>query len=498
VHCFPSWTLRRIRSNIAIALCIGAVSSVSQAQPTVSEPPGPDASRATAAPVERTPTTLPAPPPPAVETLPPDVGPAAEPVATSVLGGDAPRKKLWLQDHQVHEERWVPEEGIEFESADKLFALALRLRAQFLYQVERPYDRQEQERADPEQNLTIRRARIVFGGHMWGEKTTYKVELAIAPSDLGMAHLSGTDNPPITERDNYISRSLMLDWYLQFNQLRDMNVRVGQYKVAYSRDRVVSSGNLQFVDRTLLNAEFNLDRDIGVDLRSKDLFGLDKRLRYYASVTNGDGHSQYELRDFGLMYLGRVEVLPLGAFDDYSQSDLKRTQKLGISIGAAYARIEKSSGTTGILGRRPSDGGTTDWDNVTADMTVKFRGLSIENAWFYRRGKRNPGDRTDEMGVAIPSEAARNGWGAGIQAGYLVPTIDLEFAARWSAVRASKGQTALRDANEVGFGVNYFLALHAYKVQFDWIRQWGEGVRAAGEDFAKGEDRIRLQLQAAY
>jgi phosphate-selective porin OprO and OprP len=313
-----------------------------------------------------------------------------------------------------------------------------------------------------------------------------------------MTHLSGTDNPPITNRDNFVSRSLLLDWYLQFNQVRDLNVRLGQYKVAYSRDRVVSSGNLQLVDRTLLNQEFNLDRDIGIDVRSKDLFGLDKRLRYYLGISNGDGHSQYEMRDFGFMYLGRVEVLPFGSFDDYSQSDLKRTQKFGMSLGAAYARVENAFGTQGILGRRPNDGGTTDWDNVTADMTIKYRGLSFENAYFYRRGKRDPGDRTNEMGLPIATEAARNGWGAGVQAGYLLPSIDLELAARYSAVRASKGETALGDGNEVGVGLNYFLALHAYKLQLDWIRQWGEGIRAAGEDFADGEDRIRLQLQAAY
>lgn len=484
---------------------VGALSSVVQAQPVAPVAPvAPDASVQVAEP------TVAVPPPPAIVVTAPPAAPAPLPVpteevpkaVTTTVASPAPvaepRTAIWLRDHDVHEERWVPEEGLEFESSDGLFALALRLRAQFLYQVERPYERDAEERGDPEQNLTIRRARVVFGGHMWGEKTTYKVELAISPSDMGMSHLSGTDNPPITNRDNYVSRSLLLDWYMQFNQLRDLNFRLGQYKVAYSRDRVVSSGNLQFVDRTLLNQEFNLDRDIGFDFRSKDLFGWGGRLRYYAGISNGDGHSQYEVADFGLMYLGRIEVLPFGKFDDYSQSDLSRTAKPGVSIGVAYARVEKGFGTQGILGRRPNDGGTTDWDNVTADLTFKFRGFSLENAYFYRRGQRNPGDRENSAGMPIATEAARNGWGAGIQAGYFLPTTNLELAARYSAVRASTGATALRDANEYGLGLNYFLAKHAYKVQLDWIRQWGEGVRNGGDDFGDGEDRIRLQLQAAY
>ena len=451
------------------------------------------------APPTQSPAVAPAPPTILVAPAPPITAPmrASPEVAQA---DEAQVEDSWWDDHPVavNDTKWVPGEGLEFESKDKLFSLALRLRAQFLYQVERPFDKEEGEREDPTQNLTIRRARIVFGGHMWGEKTQYKVELAISPADLGMAHVSGTDNPPITNRDNYVSRSLLLDWYMQFNQVRDLNLRIGQYKVPFSRDRVVSSGDLQFVDRTLLNQEFNLDRDIGFDLRSKDLFGLGNKVRYYLGVYNGDGHSEYELRDFGLMYLGRLEFLPLGKYDDYSQSDLGRTSKPGLSIGVAYARVENSAATLGILGRRPNDGGTTDFDNVTADVNFKYRGLALESAYFWRRGERVGGDRLGTDGMSVPTEAPRDGWGAGVQAGYLLPTTELEFAVRYSAVRSAGDDTALRDANETGLVLNYFFARHSYKLQGDWIRQWGEGVRGGGDTFSDGEDRLRVQLQVAY
>ena len=72
------------------------------------------------------------------------------------------------------------------------------------------------------------------------------------------------------------------------------------------------------------NAEFTLDRDLGLDIRSKDLFGLDK-LRYYAGVYIGEGRNTSNKTigagDQGLLYIGRVEIMPLGSFDDYSEAD---------------------------------------------------------------------------------------------------------------------------------------------------------------------------------
>jgi hypothetical protein len=416
---------------------------------------------------------------------------AAAPEANST------EKATWYQDHPVASEKaaWVPGEGLEFESQNGLFSLSLRLRAQFLYALEQPYDREAGQYGDLEQGVSIRRARVVFGGHMWGEKTQYKVELAISPADLGM---TGSDNPPMTNQDQWVSRSLLLDWYMQFNQIRDLNVRVGQSKVPFSRDRVVSSGDLQFVDRTLLNSEFNIDRDIGVDVRSKDLFGLGGRLRYYLGIYNGEGHSAYQQSDFGLMYLGRIEVLPFGKMDDYRQGDVKRSQQFGASFGAAYARIENAKGSRGILGSRPADGGVTDFDMVTADVSLRYRGISVEGAYFYRRGVRRPGSAVDDTGAPIAAALPRDGWGAGVQAGYLLPSIDLEFAGRYSAVRAADGETALRDNEEAGVACSYYLAQHAYKIQADFHRYWGPGARGAGTRFADGGNLFRLQLQAAF
>ena len=63
-----------------------------------------------------------------------------------------------------------------------------------------------------------------------------------------------------------LRESPLLSYYLEFDYLRDLTVRVGQYKIPFSRQRVISSGNQQMVDRSIANGEFNLDRDIGIDI----------------------------------------------------------------------------------------------------------------------------------------------------------------------------------------------------------------------------------------
>ena len=179
-----------------------------------------------------------------------------------------------------------------------------------------------------------------------------------------------------------ISKSPLLDWYFHFSQIRDLNLRMGQYKVPYSRQRVVSSGNLQMVDRSLANGEFNLDRDVGMDIRSKDLFGLDM-FRYYAGIYMGEGHSSYSEGDLGMMYLARFEMLPMGLYKDYVESDLNRTTTPKMSIGAGFAYVDEAKRDEGIVGSIPSDGGTTDTLNFNADVGFKYSGLSFEGAYFW-------------------------------------------------------------------------------------------------------------------
>lgn len=403
-----------------------------------------------------------------------------------------PKEKALVSPHPVDfgKAQYKPGKGLEIESADGRFGLQTRIRAQMRYELHN--DREATDDGTVEQELGhtlgLRRARLQFAGHAFNEHNRFKTELAFSPKDLSF-------------KDGTPHRTPLLTWYFEFDYLRDLTFRMGQYKIPFSRQRVISSGNLQLVDRSLANGEYNLDRDIGFDFRSKDVGGLGGYLKYYAGVYMGEGRDVWNTAgDFKLHYLGRIEINPLGKFDDYSESDFARESRPGLSIGAAYSFIDEAQGNRGVTGSAPADGGTSDYHSVTADVMFKWKGWSVSSEFFWRQGTRRGGGATEvdpndpTMEVPIPNELPRNGIGWNVQSGYLIPRLPLEFAARYSGIRATKGGpgTSISQRDEVGGGVSWYFAQHPLKLQADYFRQWDEG------EMDLGSDVMRVQLQLAF
>jgi phosphate-selective porin OprO and OprP len=421
----------------------------------------------------------------------------AKPVAKKKSNPLAPPEQAaLLATHPVnnHKNTYKPGTGLVIASDDGKFSVGTRLRLQLRYSLAHDAE------ADPKLKhvFQLRRARLQFKGHTFGKHNKYKVEFAFSPRDLGM-------------KNGVPHRTPLLTWYLEFDYLRDLTVRAGQYKIPYSRQRVVSSGDLQLVDRSIANGEFNHDRDIGFDLRSKDLFGLGGYVRYYAGVYMGEGRDfgdKNATPDFKLHYLARMEVLPLGPFKDYKEADMYRSVKPKLSLGGAYAFHHRSQGLRGVLGTTASDEGTTDYHSANVDYAFKYAGFSSTGEFHWRKGARQAGDATIEdpndaaATLPAPVEAARNGVGWFVQAGYLFPRLPLELAARYSAIRGlgtadpgtlfdASGYTSLTQRDALGLGLSYYVAGHPWKIQSDYIRGWDDG------DFGKANDLWRVQLQLA-
>lgn len=357
-----------------------------------------------------------------------------------------------------------PGTGFSWQSEDGDFSFAPRLRAQFLYQFD------DGEDAAAAQSIQIRRARLQFKGNLYGKANEYKVELAISPGDLNQ----DDGAPPAT--------SVLLDWYLDFALLDELTLRVGQYKIPHNRQRVVSSGDLEMVDRSIVNAEFNLDRDLGLDLRSEDFLGLDA-LRYYLGVYAGEGRNTRGSYDFGMLYLARVEFLPLGMFDDYQEGDFERLGSPKLSLGIGAAHIRNARADRGILGSAPSDGGTTDFNSFTADAVFRYSGFSATTEWMLRDGDR-------EFGGDGPPEGPRDGFGGMLQLSYLLPRTRWQVAGRAGFIRPRGESSILGEGEELGAGLNYYFAQHPFKLQADYF------LLRDGDDAAA--HRARLQLQASF
>ncbi|NOY94110.1 MAG: hypothetical protein GXP55_23240 [Deltaproteobacteria bacterium] len=404
--------------------------------------------------------------------------PAETPIALSLVPpGEAER----VGDHAVDlpHIRFRPGHGLELASADGQFAIATRVRVQMLYQLEVP----NAAGSDPQQQLTLRRARLQLGGHFFGADNRFKLELALSPRDEGIRDNDSGRSPQHTP---------LLDFYLEFRQLRDLRVRIGQFKVPFNRERVNSSGNLQMVGRSIVNGEFNLDRDVGIDLSSQDLFGLGY-LRYHVGVYIARGREAVGFGGFRMMSLARVEFLPFGSFNDMSQVDFERTSAPRLAIGAAAGYVDQARNDRGITGSPPADGGTTQTRHLAFDAIFKLSGFSAMGELLYRSGRRNPGTAVDDMGVPIPIEAPSDGYGVTLQAGYLLPRVPFEIAARYATIRriGSATESSLDRRSELGLGVSWYFARHPFKLQADVMNRWN---RSFGND---GEMLFELQLQGS-
>ena len=387
---------------------------------------------------------------------------------------------------------WKPGSGLKVQTADNLFALTFRMRVQLRYELQ--HDHEDDETSNV---FMVRRARLQFKGHLFGEHNKYYLQIAISPSDMGWT----SDGPSFTPIRN---------WELSFDYLRDLTVTIGQMKVNYNRQRVISSGDLQLPDRSTVNNEFTLDRDVGLKLHSEDLGGIGY-LRYSLGIFNGAGRDGYRVDDLGMLYVARVEVIPTGDADEWSEDevDWARSLRPSFVIAGSYAFHDRAKRDRGSLGGRPLDLGTTDFHQAQADVMLKAAGLSLTGEFHWRKGIREFGDGTvlDEMGVEIPAPRvpARSGLGYFVQAGFLIPRVPVELTGRWGQIfgLGDGSSTSLPDGDEVGGGVGWYIARHSLYLKADYFRLRTDRYDVAAASFtrepwSRSVDQFRVQLQLAF
>ena len=387
-----------------------------------------------------------------------------------------------------------PGKGLDINSPDKAFRLTMKVFGQIQYTStggDGPTSSGKTRGDDEwEQSLAVRRARLYLSGNFFGEHNKFYVHLAFSPQDMKFSGGIPTKSP-------------IFDWYFKFDHLRDLTFQVGQYRIPFNKSRVMSYAKLQFVDRTAANFEYNLDRDIGFDFRSDDFLGLDL-LRYQAGVFIGEGRDGYGASDYGMLYVARLELLPLGLFNDYGDADLERRKRPGLAMGVAYAFLDDAKYSRGILGNTFSDGGTSDIHTATADVALKYAGLSVTGEFYYRDVSRNYGDiqavddngdpvfENDGVTPVIDREAPRTGLGWFAQVGWLVPRIPLEIAGRYGQVHPVGDDSPIGRLDEIGAALNWYIYGHSMAVKADYHHRFASG------DMADATDEVRLSLQAGF
>lgn len=372
--------------------------------------------------------------------------------------------------------------GLGFHAPDTSFGLNLRFRIQNRLGLT-AINNQIPEIDEVE--ARIRRLRLRIDGYTKIQSITYYLQLSFSRSDLDWEN-SGVPN---------IIRDAMV--YYTFND--NFYVGFGQGKLPGNRQRINSSGQLQFVDRSNVNARFNIDRDFGIMTYYSGNTG-NFHYNIKNAISTGEGRNALA-SDNGLAYTGRIELLPLGKFigdGDFSEGDLKREPFPKLALAGGYHFNQKAIRTQGQRGKplfEPRNLKTTFFD-----FLFKYNGWSAYAEYMDRY-------TSDPLTISPDDKLAhvRTGYGINMQLSYLFPNY-YELAGRYTFVNPEKilshtglpsgenGASSLLSQppfEEYTFGITRYIMKHKVKAQGNIIYRKTENIPG----FTVPENKWMLQLQ---
>lgn len=226
--------------------------------------------------------------------------------------------------------------GITFQPRSKWYSMTLRFRMQNM--VGLSFDR---DFSLTQTEARVKRLRLRFDGYIYSPKLVYSIQLGFTPYDTKELPNGNTN--------------IVRDAIVYYVPNAHWNIGFGQTKIKANRARVNSSSALQFVDRSIVNSEFNLDRDFGFFGEYNGRIGKRFRLSAKGSITLGEGRNWSTSSDGGLAYTGRLELYPLGRFKskgDVIEGDFEYDEQVRILLAGAYSynsRAVRIQGQNGAL-----------------------------------------------------------------------------------------------------------------------------------------------------
>ncbi len=346
--------------------------------------------------------------------------------------------------------------GLQIVGVDSSFSMKFSTRFQTLYLGE--YDLDSDEWND---RFLIRRARLKFDGFIYHPSLEYKVELGISNRDHGGGNIPESGN----------TARIILDAVVKWNATKNWSIWFGQTKLPGNRERVVSSQKLQFVDRSLLNSRFNIDRDIGIQVRHKNKIGAKGIMKKMFSWSMGEGRDIIAQNTGGSDFTYRVEYLPFGEFaskGDYFGSDLKRESTAKLAIGVTYDINKAAARQRGQLGSfvKDSNGNqfATDLSSIFVDAMFKYRGFSFMAEY----ADKSASDQVFATLTGGSTIKYVTGDALNLQAGYLFKS-NTEFALRYTTVKPDDLVfSGLREEQHYTIGFSQYIVGHSLKIQSDF------------------------------
>jgi phosphate-selective porin OprO/OprP len=378
--------------------------------------------------------------------------------------------------------------GFRFATRDGNWRTDLQWRAQTRYTTPVRSDPRQISsfNAEDQSNFEARRLRMKIGGNGFQPWLQYYFEVDLQPSrDV--------------DDSSSAASSRVIDWRVDIAKWDWGGIRVGQWKVDLNRERVDSSGRQQFVERSIVNRVFTIDRQVGVQLRGHLFEDSPADMRYFAGVFNGEGRGVNNTDD-NMMYMGRLQWNFLGRDLGFRQTDVEFTDLPTGSLAIAGATHQgsctrwSSSGCGNLDGfEKPADATADQYEirQVVQEFAFKYRGFSAQQELHRKRIRDTlTGERSELTGGYV-------------QAGYFFhntfPSFPapLELAARVAYVDEPNGSNIMFEnaRNEFTIGANWFFSGHNNKLTLDYSRLKMDD-NFLGID--ESENRLRFQWDVSF
>lgn len=333
----------------------------------------------------------------------------------------------------------------------------------------------------------IRRARLKLKGHLLSGEIGYKMELGFSSSDMsGVSEF--TKNTPRIILDAFVTWKINDKWVLL----------AGQAKLPGNRERIVSSRDLQFVDRSILNKNFNIDRDIGLQLENTSKIGKEFYLVGNLSISQGEGRNVHVPGVWGFQYTTKLELFPFGILPNneaYISGDQNRHIDPKWAIAAAYNYNDNAIRTNGNLGNfmvNSTGFHQTDISTLFIDTIFKHKGFSLM-AEYARRNTDDYNAKEMDGTLALDPNGISTGHYFPIGSAYNIQMGNMfkqnwELAARFS--KLSSKNERFHEMEQYTMGLSKYLKGHQIKVQTD--------LSYSNNSQSNDHWMFRIQLEAGF
>ena len=361
--------------------------------------------------------------------------------------------------------------GISFEPKDKKYRMTMRFRMQNMlaFDFDRNFSHTDTE-------ARVKRLRLRFDGYIFSPKLLYSIQLGFTPYDSGDLPNGNTN----------IVRDAMV-YYMPNDNL---SIGFGQTKIKANRARVNSSSALQFVDRSIVNSQFNLDRDFGFFAEYYKPLVNDFNIGLKGSITLGEGRNWSESDKGGFAYTGRVELYPIGRFKslgDVAEGDFEREERPKILIAGAYSFNNNTTRLQGQNGAYIPNNEMRNLHSYFVDFILKYQGFAFYTDFM--------GRQCDEPLFTGDTETSiYTGNGLNIQTSDLFPK-NWEIALRNSTLFPNKEVQSIvgyKHNNQTTIAVTRYLIGHSLKVQAD--ASFNHRAESVDPTYNRWEFRFQVEL----